>query len=880
MRPDEELPLSRRLPVGEDVDRELAYHLAEREQELLAQGIPAERAREIAREAFGDLTVVRDECQTIARRTRRAHGRAETLGALRQDLVLASRLLRKTPAFTLAAVLTLALGIGANAAVFSVVNRVLLQPLPYDQPDQLVDLSEAHAQGWANPPWSNLLDWRAQSRAFQGMAEYGSGMVTALTSAGPVRIRSATVSEDFFPLFRVRSIAGRLPAVEEHREGASAVAVISESFWRNQLGSPGDLTRERIRTDRDYQVIGVLPAGFTFPSGTDMWVPLEPTGPTQSRTAHNWSGIARLRPGVTVAAADRELDSLTARLATQYQPDFDGVGAIVTPLQELLTTSSRRPLYLLLGAAALLLLAACTNLASSMLARGLTRRQEVAVRIAIGAGRLRIVRQLFTEALLLALLGCIAGLLLAQALLRLLVHLAPPTLQLTSVHLDGWVLLFTALIGIGTTVLIGLFPALRTSGAEPGLALREGGRAGTSRAERRIWNGLVIAEVALAATLLCGSGLMVRSLRRVLEIDPGFRPDRVLTVSMTLPSAVYSDDNSREQFWSRVLELVRQVPGVEAAGLTSALPLSGNNASGSFGIEGQPPGPAGYGPGSAGYRMVSEGYFTTMGIPLLQGRDFDQRDIGGGGPVIIINRALAEQYFRGVDPVGRRIRLQSGMDNQGDGWLTIIGVVGDVHHRALTVAAQPETYVPFRQRPTRGYSVTLTLKSRGEPRALEPAIRQILAAAAADVVPVYSTMRERMAASQTDRQFTTLILAGFALIALLLAAVGIYGVVSYTTAQRTREMGIRLALGALPGQVQALVHRAALAQVIAGLAAGLVVAAACTRLLRTLLYEITSLDPLAFAGSAALLVLAAVGASWYPAWRAARLDPMQTIRSE
>ncbi|HSB54594.1 MAG TPA: FtsX-like permease family protein, partial [Gemmatimonadales bacterium] len=387
-------------------------------------------------------------------------------------------------------------------------------------------------------------------------------------------------------------------------------------------------------------MIGVLPAGFGFPAGTDIWVPLEPTGPTSSRTAHNWSGVARLRPGVTVAVADRELDTLTARMAAEFQPDFDGVGAIVTPLQELLTISSRRPLYLLLGASGLLLLAACTNLASSMLARGLTRRQEVAVRIAIGAGRLRIVRQLFTEALLLALLGCGAGLLLAAGLLRVFVHLAPAALQLTSVHLDGWVLVFTALVGMTTTVLIGLFPALRTSGAEPGLALREGGRSGTSRAERRIWNGLVIAEVALAATLLCGSGLMIRSLRRVLEVDPGFRPDKVLSVSMSLPTAVYGDDASREQFWSRVLESVRQVPGVEVAGLTSALPLSGNNSSGSFGIEGVPVGPAGYGPGNGGYRMVSEDYFGSMGIPLLQGRDFDRRDIAGGAPVVIINRTL------------------------------------------------------------------------------------------------------------------------------------------------------------------------------------------------------------------------------------------------
>ncbi|HWA58196.1 MAG TPA: ABC transporter permease [Gemmatimonadales bacterium] len=880
MRPDEELPLSRRLPVDEDVDRELAYHLAERERELVGQGMDRERARAEAQAAFGDVGKVGAECREITRRTRRAFRRAETVEGLRQDLVLAWRLLRKTPGFTFAAVLTLALGIGANAAIFSVVNQVLLKPLPYEAPEQLVDIVEAHKNGWGNVPWANMLDLRATSRSFQGMASYGSGAATALTSAGPLRIRQAVVSEDFFRIFHVTPMLGRLPVAEEHREGATPVAVVSESFWRAQLGSPADLTTQRIRTMRDYQVIGVLPRGFAFPANADIWVPLELLGPSLNRTAHNWSVVGRLEPGITVETVKRELDTLTARLAAQYQPDFDGTGAIVTPLQSQLTAASRSPLYLLLGASGLLLLAACTNLASSMLARGLARNREVAVRIAIGAGRLRIVRQLFTEATLLALLGCAAGLGLAAVLLRLLVSLAPPALDLAKVRLDGWVLLFTALVGMTTTVLIGLFPALRTSGAEPGLALREGGRTGHSPAERRIWSGLVIAEVALAATLLCGSGLLIRSLGRVLEVDPGFRSDRLLTVAMSLPTAVYEEDAKREQFWTRVLEAVRAIPGVEVAGLTSALPLGGDNSSGSFGIEGVPSGPAGYGPGGAGYRMVSDGYFTAMGIPLLAGRDFDQRDVAGSAPVVIVNQALVHQWFKDKDPIGHRIRLESGMDNQGDGWLTVVGVVGDVRHRALTQPPAPETYVPLRQRPTRSYSVVLTLKTRGDPAQLEPAVRQTLAAVGPDVVPLYATMRERLSASQTDRQFTATILSAFALVALLLAGVGIYGVVSYTAVQRTREMGIRLALGALPAQVRGLIHRGALGQVLLGLGVGLVIAFAATRLMRSLLYEVTTLDPLAFAGSAALLILVAFLASWYPAWRIARLDPMQTIRSE
>ncbi len=880
MRPDEELPLSRQLPVDEDVARELAHHLAERERELLALGWTPEAAAAEARRTFGNVEAVRHECRDITRRVRRSARRAEGVESWRQDLSLAARLLRKSPGFTAAAVLTLALGIGANAAIFSVVNATLLRPLPYDQPEQLVDLAESHQSGWGNVTWANLLDWRAQSRSFDGMASYGKGYATALTNSGVLGAWSASVSADFFRLLRVQPVRGRLPSPEEYREGAEPVAVVSYEFWRNRLGAPEDLSSQRIRMDLDFQVVGVLPPGFAFPRDAEIWDPIEVHGQTRSRTAHNWSAIGRLRPGVSLAEADRELDGITARMAEEFQPDFDATGAQLTPLQDLLTATTRRPLYLLLGASGLLLLAACTNLASTMLARGMARRQEVAVRIAIGAGRLRIVRQLFTESLLLALLGTAAGLLLAQWLLRLLVRLAPPTLRLEAVHLDGWVLLFTALVGISTTVLIGLFPAVRTSDAEPAQALRDGGRAGTSRGEQRVWNALVVVEVALAVTLLCDSGLLIRSFGRVLETEPGFRPDSVLTVSLNLPTAIYDEDRKIDQLWTRTLDALRAVPGVRSAGLTSALPLSGNNASGSFGIEGVPPGPAGYGPGNGGYRMVSEGYFGAMGIPLLSGRDFDGRDVEGGAGTVIINQSLATAWFRDRDPIGRRIQLQSGMDNQGDGWLRIIGVVGDVHHRSLTSAPVPETFLPLHQRPTRGYSVAIVLRTGVAPTALVPAVREVLRGTAPDAVPTFLTMRERLDRSQTDRQFTVVILGAFALLALLLAGAGIYGVVSYTAAQRTREMGIRMALGAVPSQVRGLVQRGAMSTVGSGLLLGMLLALATTRLLESLLYEVSGTDPLAYLSAAGLLALVAWLGSWLPARRMARLDPLQSIRAE
>jgi predicted permease len=867
--------------VDEDVGRELAQHLELREQELVSQGWAPDAARAEARSAFGDVASIEDECRDITRRIRRARRRAETIDSFRQDFVLAGRRLRKSPGFTLAAVITLALGIGANAAIFSVVNSILLRPLPYEDPEQLVDIAESHEKGgWSNPPWSNVLDWRAESRSFSGMASYARWFRTGLTSSGPVSVTVGVVSEDFFAVLRGRPERGRLPGPDEHRVGAPAVAVVSHDFWVTHLGATPDLTAQRVRTDRDYQVVGVLPAEFDYPPGADMWVPLELGGPSTSRTAHNYSAIGRLRPGVTPPVADRELDSLTVRLGEIYRPDFDATGATVQPLADFLTGSTRRPLFLLLGASGLLLLTACTNLASTMLARGMARRQEVAVRIAIGAGRLRIVRQLFTESLLLAALGCAAGLGVALLLLRVFVHLAPPALRLELVTLDGWVVLFTALIGVSTTVLIGLFPALRTSGAEPALVLREGGRTGASRKERQIWAALVVAEVALAVTLLSGSGLLIRSLNRVLEVDPGFRPDSVLTVALNLPTAVYSDDQKIEALHTRLLDAMRAVPGVKTAGLTSALPVSGNNPSGSFGIEGVPAGPAGYGPGSAGYRMVSDDYFETMGIPIVAGRDFDARDVDGSLATVIVNRTLADTWFKDQDPIGRRIQLQSGMDNQGKNWLTIVGVVGDVRHRSLTVPPTPETYVPLHQRPTRGYSVVIVARSRATPEAVESRIRDVVRQTAPDIVPRYITLAEHLAASQTDRRFTTLILTAFALISLALAGVGIYGVVSYTAAQRTREMGIRLALGAAPGQVRRLVQNGAMAQVGAGLLFGLLAALAATQLMRSLLYEVGTTDPVALGTAAGLLVVVAWLASWLPAWRAARLDPMLTIRTE
>jgi predicted permease len=880
MRPDEELPLSRQLPVDEDVQRELAHHLAERERELIADGMSPEAARAEAARAFGNLPAVREECREITRRSRRTIRRARMVDGLVQDLVLAGRLLRKTPAYTLAAILTLALGIGANAAIFSVVNGTLLRPLPYDRPEQIVDITQESERGWSSVPWMNMLEFRDRSHSFSAMASYTRGPSTTLTSRGPTTAREAAVSHDFFKLFRVSPALGRLPQEDEHKVGALPVAVISHSFWLRQFDGARDFAEQRIRTDREYQVIGVMPEGFGYPDNSEIWHPLEIHDLTKSRTAHNESVVGRLKEGVTVDAADRELDALTADMAQRYAPDFDARGALVQTLQSRMTTNTRKPLYLLLGASALLLLTACTNLASTMLARGMARQQEVAVRLAIGAGRLRIVRQLFTESLLLAVLGCAVGLIVAQGLLGIFTWLAPANLRLTTIHLDGWVVLFTGLIGVTTTLLIGLFPALRTSDAAPGLVMRQGGRAGRGRTERRIWGSLVVAEVALAVTLLCGSLLLIRSFNRVLEVDPGFRVDSLLTVEIDLPTSVYNDDLKREQIWTRSLEAIRARPEVAAAGVVTALPMTSNNPSGSFGIEGVPTGPAGYGPGNGGYRMVSEGYFGSMGIPLVKGRDFDQRDVSGAQATVIVNQSLVDYWFKDKDPVGQRIQLQSGMDRQGENWLTIVGVVGNVRHRDLTRQEAPEYYVPLHQRPSRGYGGYIVVRPRGNPVALIQPLRSIMHEIAPEVLPGFVMMEDRLSQTLTDRRFTTVILSAFAAIALLLAAVGIYGVVAYTAAQRAREVGIRLALGASPLEVRGMVQRQALVQVIIGLGIGTLGALVATRGMQSMLYEIGAADPGSFLTAGLVLFAAAWLASFLPALRASRLDPATTIRSE
>ncbi|MEO5799348.1 MAG: ABC transporter permease [Gemmatimonadales bacterium] len=884
MRPDahEPLPLSNQKAVDEDIRLEIAQHIELRTEELIADGMSPDAARAEALRAFGSVDEVSRECREITTRARKGKRRAERFGALRLDLTFALRILRRSPGFTIGAVLTLALGIGANTAIFSVVNGVILRPLPYDHPAQLIDLREQHEKGGeSDVPWLNLMDWRERSRSFQGIAAYGSNVSTLLGADIPSRVRTTSVSEDFFRVMRVQPVLGRLPGPEDHRPGAPPVAVVSYRFWKDRLGGTRDIGSRRLRTEFDFQVIGVLPERFDFPSESDVWYPLDLYGYNLSRTAHNWSVVGRLKDGVSAEAADRELDAITQQMRPTLLPDFDAVGATVAPLQEIQTGSLKRPLMILLAASTLLLLAACTNLASSMLARGTARAHELAIRAAIGAGRGRLVRQIFTESLVIALLGCVGGLALAWVLMRSLLTLAPiEMIPVDGAHLDGRVLTFSMVVTFLTAALFGLMPALRMSSVRPALAMREGSRHSGSRRSRQLWSTLVTVEVALAVILLCGSGLLLRSFAAITAIDPGFKPEGALTTLIDLPEVSYPDVQQAVAFHDRLLADLRNVPGVVAVGITNRLPLEGDNPSGAIQVEGKPLLKAYPITGYAIYRTASPGYFAAMGMRLIRGRDIALSDNATAVPVVVITKSFADREWPGEDPLGKQLRVMGMDDGLLRPYASVIGVVADIPHGPIVGKRNEAYWYPYPQMPKRTRSMSLVVRTAASPASFAPMVAKLVHAIDPTIPLEFRTMAERMASSIADRRFTMLVLLSFAVVALLLAGVGIYGVVSYTVAQRTREIGIRIALGARPSAMQRLVQGGAMAVVGLGIVLGAAGAIVATRLMRSLLYEVAPGDPVTYLF--AIIALGAVGfiASWGPARRSTRVDPITAIRSE
>ncbi len=880
---DERLPLSRTPPVAEDVRRELAFHFEQRIAELMQRGIPREQAEAEARASFGDAARVEAECRAIERRRRATVRRTERLGALWQDLLVGQRVLRKNPGFTLTAVLTLGLGTGAVAAMFSIVSRVLLRPLPYEDPDRLVAIEQRIEQGTASVPWANFLDLEARSRSFAAMTSYGAWAATVVGTGTPLRVRNATVSAGFFRVFSLRPVLGRLPAAEDHRLGAAPVAVVSYELWRSALGAPASLEHVRLKLGYDFQVIGVLPPGFEYPDHIQIWWPMELMDQSKSRTSHNWEVVGRLKPKLTAPAAERELAGILAALNPFHYPDFHATGAVVTGLQQAETATLQKPLWLLLAASGVFLLAACTNLASGLLARGTARLGELTVRSALGATRLRLARQLLTESVMLAVMGALAGLLLAAGLLKLFTPLAPATLRMDLVRVDGWVIVAALGITIATTLGFGLIPALRLSNVSTVTELREAAVGMASMRKMRAWNILVAAEVALAVALLAGSVLLIKSFQRVMAIEQGFDATGALALSVDLPSANYPGNSPRgAQFHTELLARLGALPGVQAVGFTNVLPLESGGPSGSLHIEGKPLDPKGPFNAYAVYRVIGGDYFKAMGMAVLQGRGLGPGDDETAPRVVVIDEAFANQEWPGQDPLGKRLR-PSGMDAAGDTepWFTVVGVVRSVRASSLTGALKPTYYFDYRQRPPyRTNAVIYAIRTLLPEASAAPAFRGAIRSLDPEVPGLLRSMPEVVAGRVADKRFTMLMLSSFGGLALLLALVGIYGVVSYAVAQRTREIGVRRALGASPRRLKAMVLAGTLRAILPGLAAGLVLALAAGRALGALLYGVRPFDPATLGAALGALGLAGIVASLVPAWRAARVDPLRAMRSE
>jgi len=822
------------------------------------------------------------------------------MGTFVHDLKYGLRIVANNPGVSLVMILTLGLAIGANTAIFSVVYGVLLRPLPYPKPDQIVSMSEVAADGhpmsFAGP---NFHDLRAANHTLAGMAECnGDNVITVSSGSGPTRVDVTVVSQDFFKVMGVAPIVGRAFSADEMREGGTPAAIASYGYWRQHLGGATELAPLKLKAelwggDQVFSVVGVMPAGFSFPADTDLWVPAEFFGDGPSRTAHNWRApVGRLREGVTLEQARQDLSTIAHHLNQQYKPDIDMTDASVVPLRDSLTGNVRQTLLILLGAVGFLLLVGCANVANLLLARAAARERELAVRVALGAGRGRLVRQFLAESLLLALAGGTLGVLMAQWGMATLVALAPPNLpRLGEVSINVPVLLFALGVSILVAMGLGVLTALRATAHDPQGGLAEGsrGQAGSVRSQR-LGRILVGGQLAITLVLLAGAGLLGRSLLRVLSVDPGFRTANIVTVEFELPTPANKTDAARPaRVVNNMFERLRAVPGIEEVGGATRLPLaSGFDPDGTFLILNRQSDitkpedwerlvhivPTGY----ADYVAASEDYFKALGIPLLHGRLFSERDAADAPHVAVISQSLAQATWPNQDPIGKTIEF-GNMD--GDlRLLTIVGIVGDIRAQSLEKPARPTVYVNYRQRPIGGRDFTMVMRAALPPATVLAAARNILREIDPDVSPELRTFQQVFAASLETRRFNLALIGFFAGTALLLASVGIYGVMAYWVERRTREIGVRIALGAVPGDVLRLVLGHGSWTIAAGVGVGLAGALVLTRTMQSLLFGVSSADPATFAGVALLLALVALLASYIPARRATRVDPTVALRYE
>jgi predicted permease len=873
--------LFRRAQVEQELDEELRYHIERQIEENIAKGTTEEEARYAAMRAMGGAERRKEECRDMRR--------VRWIEDLTQDVRYSLRTLRKSPGFTAVAALTLALGIGANTAIFSVVNAVLLRPLPYKDEDRLVWLWETRLPEvpGTNPSPANFLDWQKQNKVFEQLEAMNVRDFNLIGGANPERIRGMVITHGFLSLLGVRPQIGRDFFPDEDQPGHSNVAILSHELWQRRFGGdPNILKQSILLDDQRFTVIGVMPPsrGFRW-RDTDIWMPIAfAAAQAQNRRGDVLNVIGRLKPEVTLEQARSEMSLIADRLANRY-PDTNARWNVrVSPLLEEVVSEIRPSLLLLLGAVAFVLLIACANVANLLLARAAVRQKEIAVRTALGASRWRIVRQLLTESLLLSLAGAIIGLTLASWGLKIMMATAdifwPRVMDLS---LDVRVLAFTTAITLLTGLSFGLVPALQISKPNLNEMLKDAGRGSTEGGRRRlVRNALVVVEVAISLVLLVGAGLLMRSFISLQKVDPGFDPKNALTVSISLPKRKYPERDRQAAFYSRLIERVSALPGVKAVGAASHAPFSDAHWDGNFGsgfrIEGRAGAQEGDW-GGASYYSVSPNYFRAMGIPLLRGRLFTEIDTKGALRVAIINSTMAKRYFPNEDPIGKRIQLAGMLNSDPEVYREIVGIVGDVKSDGLGRETPPQTYEPYTQE-TLPF-MTLVARTAGDPTGLNEAIRrEVLQLDKEQPIFNSETLDSLIAKSTGDQRFSMMLFGIFAAAAIALATVGLYGVMSYAVAQRTHEVGIRMALGAQRSDVLGLILRQGLRLTLSGVAVGLIAAWAATRLLINLLYGVSATDLPTFAGVSLLLIGVALLACYIPARRATKVDPMAALRSE
>ena len=805
---------------------------------------------------------------------------------LLRELRYSARMLIKNPGFTAVAVLALTLGIGANTAIFSIVYSVLLRPLPFSDPARLMQVWEAKpAQGRTEilASFPNFADWRDQNHVFEQVVAYSEWNFNLTGTGEPERIRSAIVSPAFFSTLGIKPIRGRAFLDDEDQAGKDLVAVISESLWERRFGSdPNVVGRSVNLDDKSFTVVGVIARGAQAPLLSDeleLWVPVSHGVAFTNRRGHYLNVIARLNPGITPQQAQAEMNTIASRLEQQYADSNKGLGVRVVPLGDQIVGNARTSLWVMLAAVVFVLLIGTANVANMLLARGAARQKEMAIRTALGAGRWQIVRQLLTESVMLSLFSGALGLLVAIWGIDLLVALSPQDLpRVKEVTIDLRVLGFTFVVSILTGILFGLLPALQASRPNLNERLKAGGRNATSGTNRqRLRSSLVIAEIALSLVLLVGAGLLIRSFVRLQAVNPGFNPSNLLTMRIDLTGPKYKTGAQVIGFQNQLLEQLKQLPGVESASTRSFVPIARDDSFANlhFNLEGRKDNESD--PPVAYYNAVSPDYFKTMMIPLLKGRVFSEQDVRGTQNVAIVNSTLVQRYVGGEDPLGKRISLEDNPKEED--WITIVGVVGDTKPRELRSEHVAELYMPYNQQPEEGMSLMIRHSDRGT--GLAAAVRNEVLSLDKDQ-PVYSvrSLDSVLSESVSGPRFRTLVLGIFAGVALILASVGIYGVISYGVSQRTQEIGIRMALGAGTPDVLKLVVKGGMTLVLIGVVIGVTGAFALTRLLTSLLFAVTPTDAMTFASVPLLLIIVAALACYIPARRATKVDPLVALRNE